>query len=423
MVAVRLPEVPVMVTVAAPGVAEPLAVSVSVLVEVVGFGTNAAVTPLGRPVAARCTLPVNPFVGLTVIVLVPLEPVPPGLSVRLLGASVSVKFGAAVTVTATVVVAVRLPEVPVMVTVVVPTLAEPLAVNVSVLVLAVGFGLNPAVTPFGRPDAARLTLPVNPSTSVTVMVLVPPARVGVIVTLPGAAASVKLGAAVTVTATVVVAVRLPEVPVMVSVVVPTLAEPLAVNVSVLVLAVGFGLNPAVTPLGSPEAAKCTLPVNPPASVTVMVLVPPARVGVIVTLGGAAVSVNPGPEVTVRLTVVVAVRLPEVPVMVTVAGPVVADALAVSVKVLVVVVLAGLNPAVTPFGKPEAARLTLPVKPPAGVTVIVLVPFVPCATLTVVGAAARVKLAVLGQWFTRLAAFTVPIPVAKSQPVFVPNAGS
>jgi len=50
-------------------------------------------------------------------------------------------------------------------------------------------------------------------------------------------------------------------------------------------------------------------------------------------------------------------------MVTVAGPVVADALAVSVKVLVVVVLAGLNPAVTPFGKPEAARLTLPVKPP------------------------------------------------------------
>jgi len=77
------------------------------------------------------------------------------------------------------------------------------------------------------------------------------------------------------------------------------------------------------------------------------------------------------------------QAPEVPVMVTVAGPVVADALAVSVKVLVVVVLAGLNPAVTPFGKPEAARLTLPVKPPAGVTVIVLVPFVPCATLTVV----------------------------------------
>jgi len=36
--------------------------------------------------------------------------------------------------------------------------------------------------------------------------------------------------------------------------------------------------------------------------------------------GAAVSVNPGPEVTVRLTVVVAVRLPEVPVMVTVAVP-------------------------------------------------------------------------------------------------------
>jgi len=329
-------------------------------------------------------------------------------------------------VSATVVVsAARLPEVPVMVTVAAPGVAEPLAVSVSVLVEVVGFGTNAAVTPLGRPVAARCTLPVNPFVGLTVIVLVPlePVPPGLSVRLLGASVSVKFGAAVTVTATVVVAVRLPEVPVMVTVVVPTLAEPLAVNVSVLVLAVGFGLNPAVTLLGSPEAAKCTLPVNPPASVTVMVLVPPARVGVIVTLGGAAVSVNPGPEVTVRLTVVVAVRLPEVPVMVTVAGPVVADALAVSVKVLVVVVLAGLNPAVTPFGKPEAARLTLPVKPPAGVTVIVLVPFVPCATLTVVGAAARVKLAVLGQWFTRLAAFTVPIPVAKSQPVFVPNAGS
>jgi len=45
-----------------------------------------------------------------------------------------------VTVTATVVVAVRLRRFPVMVTVVVPTLAEPLAVNVSVLVWPSGSG-------------------------------------------------------------------------------------------------------------------------------------------------------------------------------------------------------------------------------------------------------------------------------------------
>ena len=51
-----------------------LAVNVSVLVLVAGFGVNDGVTPLGRPDAARFTLPVYPAVGLTVIVLVPLAP-------------------------------------------------------------------------------------------------------------------------------------------------------------------------------------------------------------------------------------------------------------------------------------------------------------------------------------------------------------
>jgi hypothetical protein len=72
-------------------------------------------------------------------------------------------------------------------------------------------------------------------------------------------------------------------------------------------------------------------------------------------------------VTVRLTVVVFVKAPEVPVMVTLNVPVVAVLLAVSVKVLEfvgLVVLAGLKEAVTPAGKPEAggAKLTLPVNP-------------------------------------------------------------
>ena len=51
-----------------------LAVNVSVLVLVAGFGLNDGVTPVGRPDAVRFTLPVNPFVGVTVIVLVPLAP-------------------------------------------------------------------------------------------------------------------------------------------------------------------------------------------------------------------------------------------------------------------------------------------------------------------------------------------------------------
>jgi hypothetical protein len=68
---------------------------------------------------------------------------------------------------------------------------------------------------------------------------------------------------------------------------------------------------------------------------------------------------------------VCVSEPDVPVTVTVAAPMVAELLAVRVRVLVPVVLAGLNNAVTPVGNPVAARLTLPVKPPVGFTVIVL----------------------------------------------------
>src|SRR4051812_40926734 len=59
----------------------------------------------------------------------------------------------------------------------------------------------------------------------------------------------------------------------------------------------------------------------------------------------------------KLIVVVWVRLPLVPVTVTVAVPVVAAPLAVNVNVLLLVVLAGLNEAVTPAGNPAADRLT------------------------------------------------------------------
>jgi len=86
----------------------------------------------------------------------------------------------------------------------------------------------------------------------------------------GEAASVKLGAALTVSATVVVVVRLPEVPLMVTVAVPVLAVVLAVSVSTLLPVVGFVPNAAVMPLGNPEAASVTLPLNPFRPVTVMV---------------------------------------------------------------------------------------------------------------------------------------------------------
>jgi len=87
-------------------------------------------------------------------------------------------------------------------------------------------------------------------------------------------------------------------------------------------------------------------------------------------------------------VVVCVRPPDVPVIVTVTLPVVAVLLAVSVSVLVLVVLLGLNDGVTPLGRPEADKLTLPVKPFCGLTVIVLVPLFPWVIVRLDGDAER-----------------------------------
>ena len=72
-VCVNAPETPVMVTVAVPVVAVELAVKVTTLVEVVGLVPKLAVTPAGRPEADNVTLPVNPFTGVSVMVLVAVE--------------------------------------------------------------------------------------------------------------------------------------------------------------------------------------------------------------------------------------------------------------------------------------------------------------------------------------------------------------
>src|SRR5690349_5534353 len=68
LVTTRLPEVPVIVRGYVPPRAEPLASKVSTLVPEVGFVPHEAVTPLGRPVTARFTLPLKPYCGVIVIV-------------------------------------------------------------------------------------------------------------------------------------------------------------------------------------------------------------------------------------------------------------------------------------------------------------------------------------------------------------------
>ena len=196
-------------------------------------------------------------------------------------------------------------------------------------------------------------------------------------------------AAFTVRVMVVVWVKLPEVPVTVTVAVPVVAVVLAVNVRLLVPVVLAGLKVAVTPAGNPDADKLTLPLKPLLGLTVMVLLAVLPC-VTETLAGDAESVKFGAAFTVSVTVVVWLRLPEVPVIVTVAVPVVAVALAVSVKLLVPVVLAGLKLAVTPAGRPDAERLTVPVNPLTGFTVIVLDPLLPWVTETLVGDAESEK---------------------------------
>src|SRR5690348_1143681 len=171
VLAVVLPDVPVMVTVFAPVVAVLAAVSVSTLLPVAGFVANVAVTPPGRPDAASVTLPVDRKTVVNGNVAVALRPC---ASDKLVGEADNVKPEVTLgfTVRAIVVLAVVLPDVPVMVTVAAPVVAVLVAVSVSTLLPVVGFVPNVAVTPLGRPDAASVTLPVNPPTSVTEIVSV-----------------------------------------------------------------------------------------------------------------------------------------------------------------------------------------------------------------------------------------------------------
>jgi hypothetical protein len=112
------------------------------------------------------------------------------------------------------------------------------------------------------------------------------------------------------------------------------------------------------------------------------------------------------------------RLPLVPVMVTLALPAVAAEEAVNVTVLVLVVEAGLNAAVTPDGKPVAENVTEPVNPFNGLTVSVLLALAPCATETLVGFAASEKSAVVPVTVKAMVALWVRLPLVPTMEMFV-----
>ena len=97
-----------------------------------------------------------------------------------------------------------------------PVVAVLVVVSVMVLEPVVGFGLNDAVTPVGRPEADKLTLLVKPLCGVTVTLLVPLAPCAML-TLLGDAERGQFPTTVTASVIVVEFVRLPEVPVTVRV--------------------------------------------------------------------------------------------------------------------------------------------------------------------------------------------------------------
>ncbi len=264
VVAVRLPDLPVIVTAALPAVAElAVAIFTALLPDVIA--PKVTVTPFGRPDADSVTAPVKPDISVMAMLLVPVDP---RVTVKVAGVAARVNPGGGLTVRATVALLLSAPDVPVTVMMDVPAGALLAAERVSVL-MADFTALKVAVTPLGRPDAASATVPLKPKRLVMAMVLAPLAP-GVTLNAVGVAARVKAGCGAIVSAIVTFAVRLPDVPVIVTVAVPANAVDAALNVAVLLRA-PMEMNVTVTPGGKPVAASATAPVKPFCGAMAMVL--------------------------------------------------------------------------------------------------------------------------------------------------------
>jgi len=115
-------------------------------------------------------------------------------------------------------------------------------------------------------------------------------------------------------------------------------------------------------------------------------------------------VPPPPEaLIVRAIRVVCVTLPPLAVTVMFAVPVavlLAERVRVELPLPGAAIEAGLKPAVTPAGNPDADNATAELKPPLTVVEIVELPDVPCVTETLAGEALRVKSGVAAELTVR-----------------------
>jgi hypothetical protein len=178
-----------------------------------------------------------------------------------------------------------------------------------------------------------------------------------------------------------------------------------------------GVNVAETPAGSVPVLKVTVPVKPPVVLMITVTAGPQAPRSAETLVGLVEIVKSDCAITVRLIVVVRVNagvVALVPVIVTLNAPTVAVADAVKVSVLLVpVVEAGLNVAVTPVGNPLAASDTEDEKA-VRVMPMVLLAVKPRVTDTFAGVGVSVKLAegftVSATVVVRVSSGVPPVPV-------------
>jgi hypothetical protein len=182
----------------------------------------------------------------------------------------------------------------------------------------------------------------------------------------------------------------------------------------------LGLKLTVTLLGSPVADKAMAESKPPEIAVVMVEWPEFPASIVSDVGDALMVKLGDVPVTVRETVVVSTVLPDVPftVIVYVPGAVDAATSIVMVEVPAPVIEVGLKLTVTPVGWPLADKEIAESNPPVTVLVMVEVPELPCATVTDVGEAERLKLGpdeVPASALIRPAPLGLPQPVAKSYP--------